>query len=63
MLTMSCECVLKCGKPCKSTDIINQGKWDSLQLKAQNWSRLDKFGDVNTTISWEDLPANHYMHL
>ena len=59
---MSCECVLKCGKPCKPTDIINQGKWESLQLKTQNYSGLDKFGFVYTT-PWEDRPANHCMHL
>ena len=59
---MSYECVPKCGKPCKPTDTINEGKWDSLQLKAQNWSGLDKFGDVYTTTLWEDGPTNHYMH-
>ena len=60
---MSYECVLKCGKPCKPTDTINQGKWDSLQLKAQNWSGLDKCGDGYTTTSWEDGLTNHYMNL
>ena len=59
---MSYECVLKCGKPCEATDTINQGKWESLQLKSPKWSGLDKFGDVYTTTSWEDGPNNHYMH-
>ena len=59
---MPYECVLKCGQPCKSSDTISQGKWDSLQSKAKNWSGLDKFGDVYNTMSWEDGPGNHYMH-
>ena len=44
---MPYECVLKCGQPRKSSDTISQGKWDSLQLKAKNWSGIDKFGDVH----------------
>lgn len=59
---MSYECVLQCGKPCKSFDSINQGKWESLQSKAKNWSGLDKFGNVYTTTSWQDGQWGHYMH-
>ncbi len=59
---MSYECVLKCGKPCKPTATIGQGKWESLQAKTSNWSGLDKFGDVYDTTSWEDGPRNRYMH-
>ena len=59
---MSYECVLKCGKPCESSDKINQGKWGRLQSKAKNWSGLDKFGHVYTTTSWQDGPGNHYIH-
>lgn len=60
--TMSFECVLKCAKPCESSDNINQGKWDSLKSIAKNWSGLDKFGHVHTTTSWQDGPGNHYIH-
>lgn len=59
---MSFECVLKCAKPCESSDNINQGKWDSLKSIAKNWSGLDKFGHVHTTTSWQDGPGNHYIH-
>jgi hypothetical protein len=61
------ECVLKWGKPCKSSDTIGQGKWDSLQSKSQNWSGLDKFGDVYNTTSWqaggESLHASDMLYL
>ncbi len=59
---MPFECVLKCGKPCKSSDIITQGKWDSLQSKTQNSSGLYKFGDVYNTTLWQDGPGSHYIH-
>ena len=59
---MPYECVLKCGDPCKSSDTIGQGKWESLQTKTKNWSGLDKFGDVYYTTSWTDGPSGHYMH-
>ena len=57
------ECgILKCGKPCKSSDIISQAKWESLQSKTRNWSGLDKFGSVYESTSWKDGPRDHYMH-
>lgn len=59
---MSYECILKCGKPCKSSDIISQAKWESLQSKSSNWSGLDKFGSVYETTSWKDGPRDHYIH-
>ena len=59
---MSLECVLKCGNPCKSTETISDSKWESLQSKSQKWSGLDKFGDLYSTISWEDGPRCYYMH-
>ena len=59
---MSFECVLKCGKPCKSSDTIGQDKWENLESKAKNWLGLDKFGDVYNTTSWKDGPKSHYMH-
>ena len=60
---MPYECVLKCGKMCKSSDIISQAKWESLELKTKNWSGLDKFGNVYDTTSWKNGPNNHYVHL
>ena len=51
---MSHECVLSCGKPCKTTDIISEKKWESLQSKAKNWTGLDKFGNVYNITSWKD---------
>lgn len=59
---MSYECVLKCGKTCKSSDIISQGKWQSLESKSKRWSGLDRYGDIYSTTSWQDGPANYYMH-
>ena len=59
---MSRECVLKCGNPCKSTDNISDSKWESLQSNFKNWSRLDKFGDLYSTIPWKDGPKSYYMH-
>ena len=47
-------CVLKCDKPCKSSDIISQGKWKSLQAKVKLWTGLDQFGDIYDTISREN---------
>ncbi|KAK1897739.1 8-amino-38-dideoxy-manno-octulosonate cytidylyltransferase [Dissostichus eleginoides] len=58
---MSYECVLQCGEPCKSFDSINQGKWESLQSKAKNWSGHDKFGNVYTTTSWQDGQGGDYI--
>ena len=59
---MSYQCVLRCGRPCKSSDIITQGKWDSVQSKSQNWSGLDKFGDVHDSTAWKNGPDGYYMH-
>lgn len=59
---MSYECVLKCGKPFEPSDKMNQGKWDSLQSKAKNWSGLDKYGHVYTTTLCQNGPENHYIH-
>lgn len=59
---MPYECVLKCGKSCKSTDTIGEGKWVNLEAKAKKWSGLDKFGDVYSTTSWKDGPKEYYMH-
>ena len=59
---MSYECVLKCGKLCTHSDTITENQWESLQLKTQKWSGLDKFGDVYNNISWKDGPKSYYMH-
>ena len=59
---MSYQCVLRCGRPCKSSDIITQGKWDSVQSKSQNWSGLDKFGDVHDSTAWKNGPDGYHMH-
>lgn len=48
---MSYECLLKCGKPCESSDTISQAKWDILQSKTKNWLGLDKYGDVHNTTT------------
>ena len=60
---MSYECVLKCGKPCVSSDKNRQRKWASLQAKAKNWSGLDKFRHVYATTLWQDGPDNHTVWL
>lgn len=59
---MPYECALKCGKPCNFSDTIGQGKWDSLQSKPTNWSRLDKFGNIYNAVSRQDGPGSHYTH-
>jgi len=59
---MSYECVLKCGKSCTPSDTISKTKWNSLREKTQNWSGLDKYGDVYHTTSWDQGPDNFYMH-
>ena len=59
---MSYECVLKCGKTCKSSATISQCKWETLESKSKRWSGLDRYGDIYNTTSWQDGPANYYMH-
>ena len=55
--------MLKCGRPCNSSETISQGKRESLKLKSQNWTGLDKFWDVYDNTSWGYGPANYYMHV
>ena len=59
---MSYECVMKCGNPCNVTDTISQVRWDSLKLKSEKWSGLDKFADVYRSTSWDTGPSSYYMH-
>ena len=59
---MSYQCVLKCDRPCKSSDTITQCKRESMQSKSQNWSGFDKFGDVHDSTVWKFGPDGYHMH-
>ncbi|KAL8613560.1 hypothetical protein ACOMHN_021979 [Nucella lapillus] len=58
-----CCCVL-CGEPCdETTDAITSiHRWESIKKKAQLWSGFDKFGDVYTSIIWDNGPDGQYVH-
>ncbi|KAL8614173.1 hypothetical protein ACOMHN_026390 [Nucella lapillus] len=65
-MTMSAAipCVLQCGEPCdETTDAITSiHRWESIKKKAQLWSGFDKFGDVYTSIIWDNGPDGQYVH-
>ena len=59
------ECILQCGKPCESTDSIDnmtQGAWEKLKLKSLNWKGYDRFGNVYDNVDWELEPHGKHLH-
>ena len=59
------ECLLNCGKPCESTDSIDnmtQGAWEKLKLKSLNWKGCDRFGNVYDSVDWELGPYGKHLH-
>jgi len=57
------SCILPCGKLCvKASDSISSTeRWETIKKKALLWSGLDKFGDVYTTVDWDNGPAGQYV--
>lgn len=57
-------CVLQCGVLCdKDTDSITSvARWANLKKKALLWKGLDKFGDVYTTVDWDNGPIGRCVH-
>ncbi|KAL8620626.1 hypothetical protein ACOMHN_029517 [Nucella lapillus] len=57
-------CVLQCGEPCDETTnaITSIHRWESIKKKAQLWRGFDKFGDVYTSIIWDNGPEGQYVH-
>ena len=59
------ECLLQCGKPCESTDSIENmthGAWEKLKLKSFNWKGCDRFGNVYDSVDWELGPHGKHLH-
>ena len=62
---MNMECLL-CGKPClvdNSIDNITVERWRNIQLAAEKWKGLDKFGTVWESTNWDsDGHKGLFMH-
>jgi hypothetical protein len=58
------SCILQCGGLCDEvTDAITSVEsWENIKEKAMLWSGLDKFGDVYTTIDWNNGPGRQCAH-
>lgn len=63
-MSTAVPCVLQCGELCnEATDAITSvGRWENLKQKALLWSGLDTFGDVYTTVNWENGHNGQCVH-
>jgi len=56
------KCLFQCGKPCESTDSIEnmtQGALEKLKLKIIELEGCDRFGNVYDSVDWEFGPHLH----
>ena len=54
-----------CLEPCTSggkTDKIKLDKWSNIQITANEWKGLHKFGDIWDRTNWEDSQEERFLH-
>ena len=54
-------CVL-CGDPCDIVNNISSVKWDNFRKKSELWQDLDIFGNVYTSVNWDNGPTGFSYH-